>query len=132
VFCFRRSDRLRIGDAEPQGAHPGSYWSYVLELRMKYIAQCWSLRFAGCVRANARVEYVIKEIIKGETSTNAWKHVFHRLLWHWQIIDLSFYKFQRKNFLQKLPFWLQTCHLQLICKIQKILRLTNALSLKLF
>jgi hypothetical protein len=39
-----------------QGAHPGSYWSYVLELRMKYIAQCWSLQFAGCVRANARVE----------------------------------------------------------------------------
>jgi hypothetical protein len=43
-----------------QGAHPGSYWSYVLELiRMKYIAQCWSLRFVGCVRANARVEYTI-------------------------------------------------------------------------
>jgi hypothetical protein len=48
-----------------QGAHPGSYRSYVLELRMKYIAQCWNLQLAGCVRANARVEYTIKKIIKG-------------------------------------------------------------------
>jgi hypothetical protein len=33
-------------------------WSYVLALHMKYIAQRWNLRFAGWVRANARVENV--------------------------------------------------------------------------
>ena len=41
IFFFnfenKKNTMIVLIQWQPQGAHPGSYWSYVLELRMKYI-----------------------------------------------------------------------------------------------
>jgi hypothetical protein len=71
----------------PQGAHPGSYWSYVLELSMKYIAQCWSLRFAGCVRDNQANARVIRHTLINRNCFSVFIHQKYRLT---IVYDLSY------------------------------------------